>query len=114
MNAVAIARNLLAGLPPDTKQALADVEIFVRPRPTAQDLERGATPDHRGYFYGIAPEPSSGGTELPDETPASGEIVLFAAAHSSPLELERTLLHEIAHVTGHSEEEISNEMGLGA
>jgi predicted Zn-dependent protease with MMP-like domain len=113
MNAVAIAKNLVAGLPPETKAALADVEIFVRAHPNRQDLERGATPDQRGYFWGIAPEPTSG-TELPDETPASGEIVLFASAHNTALELERTLLHEIAHVTGHSEEEISCEMGLGA
>ena len=114
MNAVDVARRVIAGLPPETKAALANVEIFVRARPLPIDLERGATVDHRGYFYGIAPEPSSGGTELPDETPAAGEIVLFSDAHRSSLELERTLAHEIAHVTGHSEEEICCVMGLGS
>jgi hypothetical protein len=114
MNAVAITRNVIAGLPVETKARLANVEFFVRERPTPLDLQRGAKPDQRGYFYGTAPEPSSGGTELPDETPASGEIVIFAGVHATPLELERTLLHEIAHATGHSEEEISSEMGLGS
>jgi hypothetical protein len=112
MNAVQIVRNVLNGLPPEISNALADVEIFVRPRPLPVDLERGATPHHRGYFYGIAPEPCTG-TELPDDTKASGELVIFAQIHRSALELERTVLHEIAHVTGHSEEQISFEMGLG-
>lgn len=112
MNAVEIMRNLVAGLPPDVKEALADVEVYLRARPNAVDISRGATSSQRGYFYGIAPEPVTG-TEIPDDTRASGEIVVFAEAHRSALELERTLAHEIAHCTGHSEEEICEQMGLG-
>lgn len=113
MDAGAVMRAVIAGLPPDTAAALAGVRILLRHRFEPIDKARGATPDQRGYFYGVAPEPSAGGTQIPDDTPATGEIVIFGWNHTSDLEVERSLRHEIAHALGHTEEEISEEMGLG-
>jgi hypothetical protein len=113
MDALAVMRAVIAGLPPDTAAALKNVTFELHDKFLDVDRLRGALPEQRGYFYGIAPEPSRGGTELPDDTPASGVIVVFGWNHTSDLEVERTARHEIAHALGHSEEEISAEMGLG-
>lgn len=113
MDALAVMRAVIAGLPPDTAVALQGVRILLRHKYLPIDRARGATPDQRGYFYGIAPEPSRGGTEIPDDTAALGEIVIFGWNHSSDVEVERTLRHEIGHVLGHDEEEICVDLGLG-
>jgi hypothetical protein len=112
MDATAVTRSVLANLPAEVKGALTRVGFVLRPALIDVDRARGATDLNRGYFYGVAPEPTSG-TELPDETPAEGEIVIFTNGTSED-ELVRTILHEIAHCTGHSEQEICEEMGLGA
>ncbi|HZE50664.1 MAG TPA: hypothetical protein VE074_13935 [Jatrophihabitantaceae bacterium] len=106
-----VARAVVAALGPEASAALVRVKILVRARPTPPDLARGVHASQRGYFFGFAPEPATG-TEIPDDTIAEGELVIFAGVHTSALEVERTLLHEIAHVLGHSEEEICEEMGL--
>jgi hypothetical protein len=113
MDALAVMRAVIAGLPPDTAAALKGVTIELRKQFLPIDQARGAKPDARGYFYGVAPEPSHGGTEIPDETPPSGAIVVFAWNHTDELEIERTLRHEIEHALGRTEEEICAEMGLG-
>jgi predicted Zn-dependent protease with MMP-like domain len=110
VDALAVTRAVLAGLPDETRAALANVEVFVRDEVTDVDRARGVTEHHRGYFWGVAPEPLIS-TELPDDTPATGEIVIFTRGVSEA-EIVRTIQHEIAHVTGHSEEDICGEMGL--
>lgn len=95
-------------------EQLAGVRIRIAWRPDAGDVQRGATPRHRGYFWGVAPEPARG-AELPDPTAARGELVVFLGhpAHASELELERTFEHELGHVLGRSEDELG-AMGLEA
>jgi hypothetical protein len=111
--AIGVVRNVWRNLPEDTRAQLAKVRISVAELPDARDLERGATAGQRGYFWGVCPEPIST-TEIPDDTMPEGELRIFAGVHSSADEIERTLAHELAHATGHSEEEICEVMGLGA
>lgn len=93
---------------------LAGVSIRIAWLPDAGDVARGATPAHRGYFWGIAPEPARD-VELPDPTSARGELVIFVGhpTHASELELARTFEHELGHILGRSEDELG-AMGLDA
>jgi hypothetical protein len=88
------------------------VALRIAWRPDAGDRDRGAGDRHRGYFWGVAPDPAQG-LQLPDPTPARGELVVFLAhpAHASELEIERTFEHEIGHVVGLSDEQLG-AMGL--
>jgi Zn-dependent protease with chaperone function len=106
--------TLLAQLPDDVAMRLDQVAIQHRPAPTAEDFARGATADHHGYYYGTAIEPVTG-TELPDERPPEGVIVIFTGKLRPPTveTLARVLMHEIAHVLGYDETTIVEEMGLG-
>ena len=110
----AIAR-ILASLPDDVTSRLGKINFEHRPFPTAVDVERGATPDHHGYFWGQPIEHVST-TELPDEADPEGVIVVFTGKLKplTPGALARVLLHEIAHVIGYDEQTIVEEMGLGS
>lgn len=110
----AIAR-ILVSLPDEVTSRLGKIDFEHRPFPTAVDLERGATPDHHGYFWG-KPHERVETTELPDEAEPEGVIVVFTGK-LRPLtmsSLARVLLHEIAHVIGFDEDTIVEEMGLGS
>jgi hypothetical protein len=87
---------------------LDQVKIRLAWRPDAGDIARGAGDRHRGYFWGVAPEPPHG-LQLPDPTPARGELVIFLGhpAHASEVEIERTFEHEIGHIVGVSEEQLA-------
>jgi predicted Zn-dependent protease with MMP-like domain len=113
MKADQAVRQIVQGLPAGVQARLARVSVQLKPEPDAEDLARGATVDHRGYFYG-KPHEFVETTELPDEEPPEGFIVLFTAKIKpyTLAELARTLLHEIGHVLGYSEEQLVNEMGL--
>jgi predicted Zn-dependent protease with MMP-like domain len=111
--AIGAIRKAWRELPEEIRARLANITVKVAELPDAKDLERGATPTHRGYFWGHAPEPVTT-TEIPDDQVADGEIVIFWGVHASIEELGRTLAHEIAHCLGHSEEEICDAMGLGS
>ena len=109
----AIAR-ILSSLPDDVTDRLDGIQFEHRPFPTAEDIDRGATPDHHGYFYGTAIERVQT-TELPDERQPEGVIVIFTGK-LRPFTfggLARVLLHEVAHVLGYDEDTIVNDMGLG-
>lgn len=111
--AIGVVRSVLRALPDDVRAKLVNVKILVSELPDAKDIGRGAEPGQRGYFWGTCPEPIST-TEIPDDTLPEGELVIFAGVHTSADDIERTLAHELAHATGHSEEEICEVMGLGA
>ena len=106
--------RILSSLPQEVAAKLARIEIQHRAFPTAEDIARGATPDHYGYFYGCPIEPVET-TELPDEATPEGVIVIFTGKLRplTPANLARVLLHEIAHVIGFDEQTITDEMGLG-
>jgi hypothetical protein len=109
-----IDRVLTSMSPADLLRVCA-LRISVRSRPNAEDLARGATATHQGYFYGCAAVlPDRESSVLPDERPASGEIVVFLdnLEPATPERFEVVLRHELAHALGHEEEEIVNVMGL--
>lgn len=114
MDRLFVAQRIADRIRVQHAQELRHVTITVKAAPGPLDLDRGATTRHRGYFWGVAPDPVLG-TELPDPTPAIGELVVFAGhpAHASELELERTFEHEIGHILGRSEEQLAS-MGLDA
>lgn len=105
--------RVLSALPVDVAVKLARIEIQHRPWPTGEDFQRGATPDHLGYFYG-APIEQVETTELPDEALPEGVIVIFTGKIKpfTLANLARAVLHEIAHVLGYDEQTIVEEMGL--
>jgi len=105
--------NILAELPRSVRERLRHVTIHYRRQPNALDIERGALPTTRGYFYGLAPEQLEGETTaLPETAPPRGEIVLFSGRISDRLELARVLLHEIAHALGFDHDVIEGELCL--
>lgn len=105
-------RALLAELPDALRARLAFVSIEHRPAPTAEDLARGATAQNRGYFYGHQVDvPEGESTELPDEAPPTGTIVLFTAPPLELDELAKVLLHEIGHALGY-DHDVLEEAGV--
>lgn len=105
-------RLVVAELPDELRRRLAFVNIEHRPAPTALDLERGATADHRGYFFGDQVDiPDGESSVLPDEAPPRGTIVLFTSPPFELEELARVLLHEIGHALGY-DHDVLEEMGV--
>lgn len=114
-----VARELRAirGLLPESILGqLKFVTIAHRPLPTPVDVARGAGPNHRGYFFGHGIDrPDGETTELPDEEPPRGEIVLFTE-RIEPLDMHGlavVLLHEIGHALGYDHDVLVDELGLG-
>jgi Zn-dependent protease with chaperone function len=105
-------RSILSHLPPDVSEALEHVDIDHRPYPTPADKALGVTDGHYGYYRGSSRERVHT-TELPADLP-QGQIVIFTG-NIKPLTqagIARVLLHEIAHVIGYDEQQITSEMGL--
>lgn len=114
MNVDGLIRTVRGQLSDHVLQLLRYVTIEHRPAPTAEDIARGAGPTHRGYFFGHAIDrPEGESTELPDEAPPVGAIVLFTD-RIVPLTLEGVavvLLHEIGHALGY-DHDVLEELGL--
>lgn len=111
-----LLKGVLAQIPEAVLERLAFVDIQHRPEPTAADVERGAGPKHRGYFFGHCVERSDDReVELPDEEPPRGTIVIFTkriqpfTVHG----LAVVVLHEIGHALGYDHDVIVDELGLG-
>jgi hypothetical protein len=102
-----VVREVRASLPPDELERVQAVRVTAKPRPDATDLERGCFPTQKAAYYGVQCEQGTPGTtELPDPSPASGEITLFLD-NLAPVTQERlriAVLHEFGHALGHDEE----------
>jgi len=122
-----IMYEVLGELPPDVAAYVKSRVIFeARPRPTEQDLERGAAAADRGYFYGLRvrgdDEDADGDVlvagddddvaEVAEYRPG-GLIVLFTDAEPRTREgYAEVLRHEIAHFLGEDEDSAA-ELGVG-
>ncbi len=114
-----IVRQALEELPPQFRQALNNLDVEVRWRPTPGERRQAGLPvGHTlfGLYLGVPlPQRSSGySMALPDK------IVIYQQPHelACPTEAElvqqvrRTILHEIGHYLGIEEERLE-ELGLG-
>lgn len=110
-----VIRAILATLPTAMVERLRFVTIEHRPEPWPEDVKRGASPDHRGYFFGHMIERSDDAeTELPDDEPPQGTIVLFTS-RIKPLTVKGiavVLLHEIGHALGYDHDVLVDELEL--
>lgn len=112
-----LVRRALAGLPPPFRERLSNVDMVVKRRPGLDDLrEAGLGPGETLYgLYSGVPltERSNYGFVLPDK------ITIFQQALEQDFpdetelveEVRKTVLHEIAHHFGISDEKLT-EMGL--
>ncbi len=104
-----VVRQAMQELSAEDQEAISAVRFLVKSRPDAQDLERGCTPDQMAAFYGVGRELGVQGlAELPDPSPAEGEITIFLdnLAPATPERIRVAFLHEVGHALGWDEEEI--------
>ncbi len=115
---VAIAKEAIgrvrSQMDPETLARVRKVRVTAKPRPDAEDLERGCFPTQKAAYYGTPCELGiQGSQELPSPDPAEGEITLFLdnLAPVTPQRCFVAVLHEYMHALGHDEETIQ-AMGL--
>jgi predicted Zn-dependent protease with MMP-like domain len=112
-----LVRRALAGLPPTFRERLSNVDIVVKRRPGAADRrEADLAPGDTLYgFYSGVPLTHRGdyGLVLPDKITIFQEPLEHDFRDEAELveEVRKTVLHEIAHHFGISDEELA-EMGL--
>ena len=113
-----LVRRALAGLPPPFRDRLSNVDIVVKRRPGTTDRrEADLAPGDTLYgFYSGVPLTERGGygMVLPDKITIFQEPLERDFPDEAELveEVRKTVLHEIAHHFGISDEELA-EMGLG-
>ena len=112
-----LVRQALAGLPPPFRQRLSNVDIVVKRRPGADDLweaELGPGETLYGLYSGV-PLTERGGYSLvlPDKITIFQQPLERDFPNEAELveEVRKTVLHEIAHHFGISDEKLA-EMGL--
>jgi len=112
-----LVRRALAGLPPPFRERLSNVDIVVKRRPGLTDRrEADLAPGDTLYgFYSGVPLTERGGygMVLPDKITIFQEPLERDFRDEAELveEVRKTVLHEIAHHFGISDEELT-EMGL--
>jgi predicted Zn-dependent protease with MMP-like domain len=112
-----LVRRALAGLPPPFRERLSNVDIVVKRRPGLDDRrEADLSPGDTLYgFYSGVPLTERGGygMVLPDKITIFQEPLERDFRDEAELveEVRKTVLHEIAHHFGISDEELA-EMGL--
>lgn len=112
-----LVRRALAGLPPIFRERLSNVDIVVKQRPGPTDRrEADLAPGDTLYgFYSGVPLTERGGygLVLPDKITIFQEPLERDFPKEAELveEVRKTVLHEIAHHFGISDEELA-EMGL--
>ena len=112
-----LVRRALAGLPPPFRERLSNVDIVVKRRPGLDDLREGGL-DPGETLYGLysgvpLTERSNYGFVLPDKITIFQQPLEQDFPDETELmeEVRKTVLHEIAHHFGISDEKLA-EMGL--
>jgi len=112
-----LVRRALAGLPPPFRERLSNVDIVVKRRPGLDDLREGGL-DPGETLYGLysgvpLTERSNYGFVLPDKITIFQQPLEQDFPDETELmeEVRKTVLHEIAHHFGISDEALT-EMGL--
>ena len=112
-----LVRRALAGLPPPFRERLSNVDIVVKRRPGLDDLREGGL-DPGETLYGLysgvpLTERSNYGFVLPDKITIFQQPLEQDFPDETELmeEVRKTVLHEIAHHFGISDETLT-EMGL--
>jgi predicted Zn-dependent protease with MMP-like domain len=113
-----LVRDALAGLPPLYRDRLANLDVVVERRPRAHHLRQaGLDPADAlfGLYEGVplTARGSDYGLVLPDKITIFQEPLEQAFVDDSELiaEVRRTVLHELAHHFGTSDEEL-DRLGL--
>ena len=110
-----IVRKVLNELPDGFRKKLDNVVVDVEPRPSARRLrEEGLGPDEwdqlLGYFQGEPLTEQHYGEGHPNRVTLYKESIELASRSRAELayEIRRTLLHEVAHHFGFSEEDLKD------
>lgn len=99
---------------PESFERVKLVKIVAKPKPDAQDFERGCFVGQKAAYFGVPCELGiQGSQEIPSAEPATGEILLFLdnLAPVTPGRAFIAISHEYMHALGHDEETIQ-AMGL--
>jgi predicted Zn-dependent protease with MMP-like domain len=111
-----IVRHTLESLPPEFQRKLDNIEILVEEWPTQEELQRiNATPDTTllGLYQGV-PHTARGrySFALPDKvTIFAGPILQMSeSADDAREQIKETVLHEIGHHFGLSDEQIDRAL----
>jgi predicted Zn-dependent protease with MMP-like domain len=110
----ALVEEALARIPEEFRRHLANVAVCIEDRPSARQLESlGLDPDLDtlfGLYEGTAlPErPHDHGNVLPDRITIFREPLLeeLTSERAIRREIERTVVHEIAHFFGFDDEQV--------
>jgi len=114
---VRLVRRALAGLPPPFRDRLSNIDIVVKRRPGLSDRRQAGLPPGEmpyGFYSGVPLTERSGyGLVLPDKITIFQEPLERDFPNEAELteEVRKTVLHEIAHHFGISDEKLA-EMGL--
>ena len=112
-----LVRRALAGLPPPFRERLSNVDVVVKRRPDLGDLEEAGLPPGETLYglYSGVPLTDRGdyGLVLPDKITIFQEPLEqdFPGEAELVEEVRKTVLHEIAHHFGISDEKLA-EMGM--
>jgi predicted Zn-dependent protease with MMP-like domain len=112
-----LVRRALAGLPPPFRERLSNVDIVVKRRPGRDDLRQAGLPPGEmpyGLYFGVPLTERDGyGLVLPDKITIFQEPLERDFPNEAELveEVRKTVLHEIAHHFGLSDEKLA-EMGM--
>ena len=113
-----LVREALQDLPPQFRSAMKNLAILVEEWPTAEDLDETGLEDGYGLFglYKGVPLPERGASDplLPDTITLYQRPIESACGTWDEVahELKVTLLHEVGHYLGMSEEDLER-LGLG-
>lgn len=112
-----LVRRALAGLPPPFRDRLSNIDVVVERRPGRDDLREADLPPGESLYglYSGVPLTERGdyGLVLPDKITIFQEPLERAFPDEAELvdEVRKTVLHEIAHHFGISDEKLA-EMGM--
>jgi len=107
------ARAALRDLPKEFRPYLDNVELFCAERPTPEQLEDAGADDLLGLFVGVPLTVRGAGPSFTFAMPDTvwlfrRPLIAYCREHGLDLktEIKRTLLHEVGHHLGLSEEEL--------